>query len=153
MKYCSYCGKELLDEAVLCVGCGCAVARPAQPQTGCSNESLLQKLSARVRTNGIIWLVIGCLQILGGIFFNWFLLVVGVLNIVSAIQDLNFSNTVKENPSGIVKRFEPLAGPIIALVYNLVIGGIIGVAGSIYYFVAVRNLVMENKAQFDSMNA
>lgn len=26
MKYCSKCGKELMDEAVICVNCGCAVA-------------------------------------------------------------------------------------------------------------------------------
>ena len=26
MKYCSKCGKELLDEAVICPGCGCSVA-------------------------------------------------------------------------------------------------------------------------------
>lgn len=25
MKYCQKCGKELLDEAVICVGCGCTV--------------------------------------------------------------------------------------------------------------------------------
>lgn len=25
MKYCTHCGKELLEEAVVCVGCGCAV--------------------------------------------------------------------------------------------------------------------------------
>lgn len=25
MKYCSHCGKEIADEAVVCVGCGCAV--------------------------------------------------------------------------------------------------------------------------------
>lgn len=25
MKYCSKCGKELMDEAVICVNCGCAV--------------------------------------------------------------------------------------------------------------------------------
>lgn len=25
MKYCSKCGKELVDEAVICVGCGCPV--------------------------------------------------------------------------------------------------------------------------------
>lgn len=25
MKYCSKCGKELMDEAVICVGCGCPV--------------------------------------------------------------------------------------------------------------------------------
>ncbi len=24
MKYCTHCGKELLDEAVICPGCGCA---------------------------------------------------------------------------------------------------------------------------------
>ena len=26
MKYCSKCGKELMDEAVICVGCGCPVS-------------------------------------------------------------------------------------------------------------------------------
>ena len=25
MKYCQHCGKELNDDAVVCVGCGCAV--------------------------------------------------------------------------------------------------------------------------------
>lgn len=25
MKYCSHCGKELMDEAVICPNCGCAV--------------------------------------------------------------------------------------------------------------------------------
>ena len=24
-KYCTHCGKQLLDEAILCPGCGCAV--------------------------------------------------------------------------------------------------------------------------------
>jgi len=37
MKYCSKCGKELLDEAVICVGCGCPVSggplsKPSAPQ-------------------------------------------------------------------------------------------------------------------------
>ena len=25
MKFCSHCGKELMDEAVVCTNCGCAV--------------------------------------------------------------------------------------------------------------------------------
>ena len=25
MKYCQHCGKEILDEAVICPGCGCSV--------------------------------------------------------------------------------------------------------------------------------
>ena len=28
MKYCSHCGKEIADEAVVCVHCGCAAPRP-----------------------------------------------------------------------------------------------------------------------------
>lgn len=156
MKYCSHCGKELLDDAVVCVGCGCAVeGQNTQTANDMSFDgtALLNTLSQRLNTNGIIWLVIGVLQILGGIFINWFLLIVGVLNIISSIQDMQYSKTLMEKPSGIVARFEPIIGPIITLVYNLVIGGVIGVVGSIYYFLAIRNFVMENKQFFGSFDA
>lgn len=79
------------------------------------------------------------------------LLIVGVLNIVSAITDIKNSKRVLTNQNGIVKAYEPLANAIIALVYNLVIGGVIGVLGSIYYLIFVRGFVMENKIQFLSM--
>ena len=156
MKYCSHCGKELLDEAVICVGCGCAVGgNPAQSTTGVAVDKnlLLNTLSQRLNTNGIIWLVIGILQILGGLVFNWFLLIVGVLNIISSTQDMKYSKAMLENPSGIVAKFEPLTGPIITLVYNLLIGGVIGVVGSAYYFFAIRNYVMENKQTFAEFDA
>ena len=81
------------------------------------------------------------------------MLIVGVLNIISSIQDMKYSKILLENPTGIVAKFEPITGPIITLVYNLVIGGVIGVVGSIYYFVAIRNYVMENKQFFASLDA
>ena len=140
-----------MDEAVICVGCGCAVPGAHSQSTykpAVDSATLLNTLSQRVNTNGIIWLVIGILQILGGLFINWFLLIVGVLNIVSSVQDMNYSKTVLENPTGIVAKFEPITGPVITLIYNLLIGGVIGVIGSIYYFVAIRNYVMENKQTF-----
>ena len=31
MKFCSKCGKELHDDAVVCVGCGCSVSAISQP--------------------------------------------------------------------------------------------------------------------------
>ena len=27
MRFCSKCGKEIMDEAVICPGCGCSVAQ------------------------------------------------------------------------------------------------------------------------------
>lgn len=154
MKYCTHCGKEIMDDAVICVGCGCAVAGQAQTVYGAVDcSSLISTLAQRMNINGIIWLVIGILQIIGGLAINWFLLIVGVLNIISAVQDMNYSKALPENPTGIIAKFEPLTGPIITLVYNLVIGGVIGVVGSIYYFVAIRNYVMENKQAFASLDA
>ena len=154
MKYCTHCGKELMDEAVICVGCGCTVdGHTKLGSSAVECDALISKLSQRLNTNGIIWLVIGALQIIGGLVINWFLLIVGVLNIISAVQDMNYSKTLPDNPTGIVARFEPMTGPIITLIYNLVIGGVIGVAGSIYYFVAIRNFVMENRQAFEGLDA
>lgn len=156
MKFCTHCGKELLDEAVICPSCGCAannVGVNVGVVSSGDGTALINTLSQRVNTNGIIWLVIGILQILGGIFVNWFLLIVGVLNIISSVQDMKYSKTLPENPTGIVAKFEPITGPVITLIYNLVIGGVIGVVGSIYYFVAIRNYVMENKQVFASFDA
>lgn len=153
MKYCTHCGKEMFDEAVICVGCGCPVssAKNNIVSNPIDSTRLINTLSQRVTTNGVIWLVIGILQILGGIFISWFLLIVGALNIISSIQDLQYSKTLSENPTDIVAKFEPLTGPIIAMIYNLVIGGVIGIVGSVYYFVAIRSYVMENKQAFSSL--
>ncbi len=155
MKYCTHCGKELFDEAVICIGCGCPVegakfksAKILQTD----GDALLNTLAQRLNINGIIWLVIGILQILGGLFINWFLLIIGVLNIVSSVKDVQYSKTLQEDPKGIVDKFEPITGPVITLVYNIVFGGLIGVIGSIYYFVAIRNFVMTNKQFFASLD-
>ena len=145
MEFCTHCGKEIFDGAVVCPGCGCATGTAA-PQT--AGTDLIRKLAEKVKTNAIIWMVIGILQIVAGIFGGWFILIVGVLNVISSVQDMNYSKQLPENSAGIVQKFEPLTGPVITLIYNLIFGGIIGVVGSIYYFVGIRNFVMENKAAF-----
>lgn len=147
MKYCNHCGYSLLDEAVICHQCGCAAA-PAFKNT---NQQLLSQLANRTKINGIIWTVIGATQILMGTFFDWWILIVGVLNIITGIKDMNNSSKIPGNPCGIVQAHEPVTGAVITLVYNLLIGGLIGVIGSIYYFVSIRGMVMENKAQFLAM--
>jgi len=52
MKYCSRCGAELVDEAVFCTKCGCAVGTSGQIVTGVSGIS--QKFLA-----GLVTLVLG----------------------------------------------------------------------------------------------
>ena len=153
LPYCSHCGNEVNENAVVCIKCGCAIPG-AQPFTNSRsapfspNQDIVSTISQRIHTNGIIWIVIAAIQILLGIFANWMFLIVGVLNLVSSMQDINYSKSFLANPVGIVSKMKPLTGPIIILVYNLIIGGVIGVVGSIYYFVAVRGYVIENEQAF-----
>ena len=153
MKYCSHCGKELLDEAVICPGCGCATGYHAPGQAQGGEASLVAELANKVKTNGIIWLCIAGVQILLGLTVNWILLIIGALNIYSGIQDLQYSNSVQENPTGIVRKFEPLTAPIITLIYNLLFGGVIGVVGSIYYLACIRGFVLNNRQAFEEIEA
>ena len=157
MKYCQYCGTQHVDDAKFCSNCGkmtMQIPQEEKPHSEASSnnhQNIVNTLSLRLKTNGIIWLVIACVQILIGLFGVWFTLIVGVLNIISAITDMKNSKRILTNQNGIVKAYEPITNAIIALIYNVVIGGIIGVLGSIYYLVFVRGFVMENKNQFLGM--
>ena len=51
MKFCQKCGKEIVDEAVICPGCGCAVAQEKKDEA-CGNDGL--GIAAKV------FLIIGC---------------------------------------------------------------------------------------------
>ena len=54
MKYCTKCGKELRDEAVICPGCGCAVGEPANKKTEVKANIGLCILSALIPFLGLI---------------------------------------------------------------------------------------------------
>ena len=57
MKFCSKCGKELVDEAVVCPNCGCAVVAPTVPQavTGDKVSIGLCVLAALIPLFGVIY--------------------------------------------------------------------------------------------------
>lgn len=43
MKYCTHCGNQLIDEAICCTGCGCAV-EPLTVQKGPSTLAIVAKI-------------------------------------------------------------------------------------------------------------
>lgn len=58
MKFCTHCGKELSDEAVVCIGCGCAVNGAGSIQAAAAGEDIpngfLNLLSFFVPLAGLI---------------------------------------------------------------------------------------------------
>ena len=55
MKYCSKCGKELFDEAIICPGCGCAVVNPEINQIDDKANVGLCILSALIPLFGFLY--------------------------------------------------------------------------------------------------
>lgn len=59
MKYCKYCGKELADNAEICMGCGCQTEQATQQSTkargkGLSKKSLLLIIISVIAVIGLI---------------------------------------------------------------------------------------------------
>jgi len=58
MKYCPKCGKEAVDEAVICPNCGCAFASQAPAAQLKTNRGLLKYILLSIITFGIYGLVV-----------------------------------------------------------------------------------------------
>ena len=125
-----------------------------------------------MNTNGIVWIIIASLQIIIGLYnlisglalssyradgttyiiSGIFVLVVAALNFVNASKDIKYSKEILSRPVGIVAKFDPIGGYIGNLVYNILFGGIVDVAGSIFAL-TIRNFVLTNRAYFNSLEA
>lgn len=108
-------------------------------------EQVVKTLSDREKIAAIIWLVIGICQCCSGV-----LIIAGGWNIYSAITRFKQSKAVLTPWAGIVNNYDKwMTSIIIGLVINLIVGGVIGVAGSLYDMFAVRNYVLDNKVVFE----
>ncbi|MBQ8849784.1 MAG: hypothetical protein IJ011_05600 [Clostridia bacterium] len=141
MKFCKTCGYGMDESAQICTNCNSAM-----DNVNTMSDDKLKELAKRIKINGIIWLIIGICQVC-----TFVCAVVGILNIISAVRDIKTSNTLMTYRVGLVKAYEPLTGPIIVFIYNLIFGGVIGIAGSLFYFFGIRGYVMDNKEYFNTL--
>ncbi len=111
-------------------------------------QKLVDTVSQRIKTNAVIWIVLATLQILFGLSGNIPIIVIGLLNLTSAVRDIRVSKKFTQKPVGIVNEVKPLVGSVINIIFNFFIGGFFGVIGTIYYLVAIRGYVLENEQAF-----
>ncbi len=162
--YCEKCGKEYAEGTAFCAGCGAAVGNANEPMQNVgpdeNERKLLGGLSAKVKTEGFVWIGVAAVQalmglimlLIGSIESALVLIVICVLNFIAASNDLKYAKVIFEKPTGIVKKYQPVTGLIISLVYNVIFGGVVGVAGIIFGFVT-RSYVLGHQAEFTSLEA
>lgn len=61
MKYCTKCGAQMVDDAVICVNCGCAVETATAPAPSPSSSE-----ASMLKTVAKIFMVLGC--VVSGIY-------------------------------------------------------------------------------------
>lgn len=102
------------------------------------------QLAEKEKLAAIIWLVIGIMQVLTGLC-----IIAGAWNIYASITRFKQAEAVKNPWPGLVNAYDKwMTNIIIGMIINLVFGGVIGVAGSLYDMFAVRQFVMNNKEVF-----
>ena len=141
MKFCKNCGYGVEEQYDVCGNCN----TPMDAANTLTDEKLTT-LADRVKINGIMWIAIGILQLCTGVFF-----LVGLWNIYAGFTNLKVAKEMHYRRVGLVQVYEPLISPIITLLLNLFLGGVIGVIGSLYYLICIRGYVMENKEYFNTL--
>ena len=161
-KFCENCGSELVEGNKFCPSCGADVYNKSSDNVNNVINSpekvrkLITQLSQKNQTNAIIWGALGVVQIIiamctityYGFATGIWTLVVGILNVYSGYKDFTYSKELLKKPVAIISRYESATPIVIALIYNLIFGCIIGIAGSLYE-ISIRNFVLNNKTEFE----
>lgn len=143
---------DAADEATL-ASPETSLAAPANAAEWAAQELTLNRIAGYMRASGILWLILGIIQVAVGVGFAFAagltltLVIVGVWNIVAATSRLNSVALIKARDSSVPGSWEGIAGLVIVGVANLVIGGLVGVAFVIFDFV-VRDHILKNRSLF-----
>ena len=133
MKYCSKCGKELLDEAVICVGCGCAVEimHSNQKTKNVPDKEVSCDYLENHSRNLIMYIVLSCVSLIFGVvaflLINvWIGVSITFLSLVFAIiphsfvkkevRKLNLGTAKKLYTKRIIKKYHLLKSTYILMI-------------------------------------
>ncbi len=207
-NFCAECGAELNEDSRFCPECGSRVEaekRQNEEEEKKKQEreeleeierlasekdlsgllytpkSMIARLEAKMEIEGIVWGIVGALQIILGIYYVFQGYQIGKVNeylayatgekmsysgtwvsiygiVVIIVGGINLITAKKNlNPEWkvsdpIVEIYAPISGRIAALVVNLLLGSGIGVIGSIFGFVT-RGFVMSHRELFKWMTS
>ncbi len=137
MKYCEKCGKELLDEAVICVGCGCAVdLATTKKNTFISEEEILGTAKNIIEKNkmfpiisAVLWgIAVALYLFVNTIVGAVFLCVAAICTFVTSIKLSNIFNAASIQKSKKKELTLKLHKGNNLLKFNRIVSVVIGVS-------------------------
>lgn len=111
------------------------------------DETLIRRLSEYSRWSGILWIVLGAVQIA-----SVFGVVAGAWNVFAGITRIRMAGPILRREASVPAAFQGVAGLIVIGVINLLLGGVIGlVLVGVDFF--VRDQVLKNAPLFTAAPA
>lgn len=145
-KRCPDCNSLIGQASVTCSNCGAPLTVPPAPggagSTLVANELFFRRMADYAKLSGVFWIVLAVVQIL-----SCWGIIAGLWNIFAGISRLQMAGDILARKPGVPAAFESLAGLIIILVINLVLGGVIGIifVGFDFY---IRDQILKNREIF-----
>ncbi|MGV1035065.1 MAG: DUF5362 family protein [Microbacteriaceae bacterium] len=109
-----------------------------------SDELTIRRIADYTRLSGVLWLILGILQVLFIITA-----LIGIWNIIAALGRLHAAKLTLARDPSIPGLWQGVAGLIIIGILNLLLGGMIGLLFVALDFV-VRDQVLKNRHLFDA---
>lgn len=108
-------------------------------------KHVLRIIANKEQTSGIIWFIIGILQVIVGLCGLWTAILIGGWNIFWGSSRIGNAKDIENRQDTLVRDYDSsLATCIIFILLNIFIGGLLGVVGAIYDLFT-RNYVLQNQ--------
>lgn len=106
MKYCTKCGKELLDEAVMCPGCGCPIEGAQIQSTPAKKAASYDEAVKGAVTTNIISAVVLAAGVVCALLVNVWIGIIACLaaELVAVIPNTKLQKAIKQNNSTITDK-------------------------------------------------
>lgn len=147
-NFCHSCGVSLLNTTNFCSKCGARILQTEKPVNEFNNlkihsePKLLRKISEYEKISGILWIVLGVIQVATVIG-----IIAGAWNIYAGYTKIKISPKILTADPEIPELYEDMTQLIIIAIINLIFGGVIGIVIVVFDYI-IRDQVLENRHLF-----
>ncbi|MDE6075410.1 MAG: zinc ribbon domain-containing protein [Clostridia bacterium] len=129
MKFCTHCGKEVMDDAVICPNCGCSVQYDESSQGAAAPQFTAPQPQHTAPAD-----TYSTMSILG-LVLSFFMTLVGLIVSILAYNEAKRTGSVKSQSMAkagiIISAVEMGLGVVIGIIYVIVIVAALGSAGAL----------------------
>lgn len=131
MKFCTHCGKEVMDDAVICPNCGCSVQYDENPQGGAAPQNTAPQPQYRAPAPVDSYSTLSIV----GLVLSFFMPLVGLIVSIMAHNEAKNTGSIKSQSMSkagiIISAIEMGIAVFTVIIYIVIFFVVLGSAGAL----------------------